>query len=355
MDVKKTWHHILVKPSDTVLFAIDKLNKGAWRIVLVADENRRLLGVVTDGDIRRHLLQQKSLEMTVDQVMQKHPITASIADNRDQLFMKMHAAGILHLPILDHQQRIVNLETLEGLFAKTIRDNWVIMMAGGLGKRLHPLTLDYPKPLLKIGDKPISQILLEKFIQFGFRKFYFSVNYKSDMIREYYGSGAQWGVEIQYIEESGVLGTAGSLSLLKETPTQPFFVVNADILTNINFGYVLDFHCDQPLKAQATLCVKPYQEVIPFGVVTVGEDNQLIGIHEKPSRNYFVNAGIYILEPAILQSLSFNTYCDMPHFLTQLVHRGLRVATFPIREYWLDIGQHENLAKALTDYEAVFI
>ena len=353
MDVKKTWHHILVKPSDTVLFAIDRLNKGAWRIVLVVDDNRRLLGVVTDGDIRRHLLQQKSLEMAVDQVMQTHPITASIMDNRDQLFMKMHAAGILHLPILDHQQRVVNLETLEGLFAKTIRDNWVVMMAGGLGKRLHPLTLDYPKPLLKIGDKPISQILLEKFIQFGFRKFYFSVNYKSDMIRDYYGSGAQWGVEIQYIEESGALGTAGSLSLLKETPTQPFFVVNADILTNINFGHILDFH--QENKAHATLCVRQHQNTIPFGVVNMNHhDHTLIAIDEKPTKSYFVNAGIYILEPAALQHLSFNAYCDMPNFLTQLAKAGLNVVTFPVREYWMDIGHHDNLVRAANDYVEVF-
>lgn len=354
MDVKHDWHAILIDQNTSVLSAINKINNGAWRILLVVNSDRQLLGVITDGDIRRHLLKQASLEVSVEQIMSKNPITASISENRDQFLMKMHAMSILHLPIVDEENRVVGLETFDSLFSKKIRENWVVFMAGGIGKRLYPLTVDCPKPLLKLGDKPIAEILLENFIQRGFRNFYFSVNYKANMIREYFGSGARWGVEIQYVEENSALGTAGSLSLLPSTPTEPFFVINADILTNINFQHVLDFHQEQKSKTYATLCVRLHQNTIPFGVVNVNKEHGLINIEEKPKRNYFVNAGIYILEPDSLQYLEFNEYCDMPSFLTHLAKKNLHVTTFPIREYWLDIGHHDNLVKAATDYLEIF-
>lgn len=354
-EVKSHWRNAIIDVKESVLTAINQMNNGGSRILLVVNAGLNLLGVITDGDIRRHLLKQISLDVTVDQVMNKNPVTASITENQDQLLMKMHSHGILQLPIVDENNRVVNLETFDTLFAKKSRENWVIFMAGGLGKRLHPLTLDCPKPLLKIGDKPIAEILLEHFIQCGFKNFYFSVNYKAEMIQQYFGSGARWGVQIEYIKENDALGTAGSLSLLPTRPDQPFFVVNSDILTNINFGHILDFHQEQEKRAQATLCVRLHQNTIPFGVVNINEnDHRLISIDEKPKKNYFVNAGIYILEPSALDHLSFNTYCDMPNFLVHLVQQNLRVDTFPIREYWLDIGHHDNLMKAASDYLEVF-
>jgi len=252
--------------------------------------------------------------------------------------------------------RWILLETFESLFTKNARDNWVIFMAGGMGKRLHPLTLDCPKPLLKIGNKPISEILLENFIQSGFKNYIFSINYKSEMIREYYGSGERWGVNIKYIQEDDELGTAGSLSLLSIMPDKPFFVINADVLTNVNFGHILDFHQENEFKVEATVCVRQYQNKIPFGLVHINEtDHRLIDIEEKPTKNYFVNAGIYILEPEVLQHISFNSYCDMPSLLTRLVKQGSHITTFPIREYWMDIGHHDNLVKAARDYLEIFI
>ena len=349
------WQTALTQINTTILSAIHQINNSGWRILLVVDESKHLLGVITDGDIRRHLLKQASLEGTVSQIMNTRPITAFMADSQDQLLMKIHANKIWHLPIVDENNQVVGIETFDSLFAKKTRDNWVVFMAGGQGKRLHPLTLDCPKPLLKLGDRPISEILLENFIKAGFKNFYFSVNYKADMIREYYGSGSRWGVTIQYIEENLALGTAGSLSLLPEKPTQPFFVINADILTNINFGHILDFHQEQKEHAQATVCVRLHQQAIPFGVVEMhAEDHRLISIEEKPKKEYFVNAGIYILEPEALQYLSFNAYCDMPHFLTHLVKLNKYVTTFPIQEYWLDIGHHDHLTQAATDYVEFF-
>ncbi|OGT37985.1 MAG: hypothetical protein A3F11_03170 [Gammaproteobacteria bacterium RIFCSPHIGHO2_12_FULL_37_14] len=353
-DAAHRWKNVLINTDTTVLSAIRHMDAEALRVLLVVDEAQHLLGIITDGDIRRYLLKQSSLEATVEQIMNKNPVVAFISENQDQLLMKMHSLGILHLPIVDDEKRVVGLETLEHLFSRNIRENWVVFMAGGMGKRLYPLTVDCPKPLLKINNKPISEILLENFIKCGFKNYYFSVNYKADMIREYYGSGARWGVQIHYIEEDDALGTAGSLSLLPTPPDKPFFVINADILTNINFGHVLDFHQEQTGNPKATLCVRQYQNTIPFGVVHLDEkDHRLVDIEEKPVKNYFINAGIYILEPDTLQHLSFNSYCDMPNYLTHLVRQGLHVSTFPIREYWLDIGHHDNLVRAETDYTEV--
>ncbi|EKD55402.1 MAG: sugar-phosphate nucleotide transferase [uncultured bacterium] len=351
---KNSWRNAVTHVNATILSAINQLNTGAWRILLVTDEHMHLLGVITDGDIRRHLLKQGSLDVTVDNIMCKNPVTASFAESQDNFLFKMHSRGILHLPMVDKNNCVVGLETFDSIFSNRTRDNWVIFMAGGMGKRLHPLTMDCPKPLLKIADKPISEILLENFIKYGFKNFYFSVNYKSEMIRDYYGSGARWGVNIEYIQENAALGTAGSLSLLSTAPDKPFFVINADILTNINLGCLLEYHQEKQ-NSLATLCVRQHQNTIPFGIVNIHEEtHNLIAIEEKPTKTFFVNAGIYVLEPDVLKYLSFNHYCDMPQLLNQLVNNKLSVTTFPIREYWLDIGHHDHLVKAATDYLEIF-
>lgn len=356
-DEKKDWRTVLVPPGLSVIEAINQMNSSAWRILLVVDEAQRLLGVVTDGDIRRYLLKHATLEGEISATMKKNPLLASADTTHEQLLIKMHQKEVLHIPIVDKENRVIGLETFDTLYEKKSRDNWVIIMAGGLGKRLYPLTLDRPKPLIPLGTKAISEILLENFIRCGFRNFYFSVNYKADMIRNHFEDGARWGVNIQYIQESEALGTAGSLSLLPEMPTEPFFVTNADILTSVNFKYILDYHQAQKNKPDATLCVRLYQHTIPFGVAHInGADHQLISIEEKPKKGYFVNTGIYVLEPLALRHLAFNSYCDMPHFLNKLVkHKRINVATFPIQEYWLDVGHQENLTQAVSDYAAVFL
>lgn len=354
-DIKNNWRNILVSEKITVLAAIKHIDTHALRVLLVVDEQERLLGVITDGDIRRYLLKQSTLEETINNIMNKNPATATLSESKEQLMMRMHSLSIFHLPIVDNNKRVIGLETLESLFAKKTRENWVVIMAGGVGKRLHPLTLECPKPLVKVGEKPIAEILLENFIKCGFRNFYFSINYKAEMMREYFGNGEKWGVQIRYIEEDSALGTAGSLSLLPTIPDKPFFVVNADILTNIDLGYILDFHQEYNRNAYATLCVRQYQNTIPFGLVHIDEvDHKLLDIEEKPTKVFFVNAGIYVLNPKVLTYLNFNTYLDMPHFLLNLVKNGMHVTTFPIREYWLDVGHHDNLIQATIDYSQVF-
>ncbi|MBA3662157.1 MAG: CBS domain-containing protein [Gammaproteobacteria bacterium] len=349
------WKDVLIRIDTPIITAIQLLDAKSLRVLLVVDENQRLLGIITDGDIRRYLLKHAPLEATVDKIMNKNPVFANISESQEQILMRMHALNILHIPIVDGRNQVIGLETYESFFEKRTRDNWIILMAGGVGKRLRPLTLDCPKPLIKIGNKPIAEILLENLIKSGFKNYIFSLNYKSEMIRDYFGTGERWGINISYIQEVEELGTAGSLSLLPFLEHKPFFVINADILTNINFGHVLDFHQEKKDKTIATICVRQHQSKIPFGLVHIDEmDSRLIDIEEKPIKNYFVNGGIYILEPEILRHLNFNTYCDMPHLLNHLVKKGFHVATFPIHEYWLDIGHHDNLLKAASDYLEVF-
>lgn len=353
MDKKHNWHQTLIPVHTTILNAIQLMDTVSLRVLMVINPDQQLLGIITDGDIRRYLLKQASLSETVDQVMNIAAVTATLSDTRSQLLHKMQLHEIMHLPILDHDNKIVGLETFESLFSEKVMDNDVIFMAGGLGKRLHPLTETCPKSLIRIGNKPVSEILLENFIESGFRCFYFSINYKANMIRDHFGSGNQWGVSIQYVEERDALGTAGSLSLLPTMPTKSFFVANSDILTKINFSYLLNYHREH--KAHATLCVREYINTVPFGVVEIDKNNyRILGVNEKPKKTVFVSAGIYILEPEVLKLLPFNTYCDMPQFLNSLAKEGYNVTAFPIHEYWLDIGRHDDLEKAIKDYPEVF-
>lgn len=352
---KASWKKILISPATGFIEAMQLLNSEALRILLVVNENQQLVGVVTDGDLRRYLLKHGSMDATVNQVMNKHPKVALITEGRDQMLTKMQQLKILQLPIVDGENKVVGLETLSDLAIQKSRDNIIIIMAGGMGERLRPLTQDCPKPLLKVGNKPILEILLENCIKSGFQNFYFSVNYKADMIRSYFGDGAKWGVSIRYIEESEKLGTAGSLSLLPTRPEKPFFVVNADILTNMNFDTILRFHESHVVPALATVCVKQQHSTIPYGVVDIHDQQcSLMSIQEKPTHSFFINTGIYVLNPEVLEYLKYNHYCDMPNFLLELVKKKFHVSTFPIYEYWLDVGHHETLMRADAEYHAVF-
>ncbi len=353
---KDNWQRILISPDISVISAIEKIDKEALRILLVVDAEHVLLGVVTDGDIRRHLLKHGSLDAPVHEMMGKNPKVGLETQDKDQLLMKMQNLNILHLPIVDSGNKVVGLETLNHLTAKKQHNNSVIFMAGGLGTRLHPLTLDFPKPLVKIGNKPILEILLENFIGRGFQHFYFSVNYKATMIQDYFGFGEKWGVHIEYLQEDCALGTVGSLRLLPSAPLLPFFVVNADIMTNLDFDRILEFHQYHLHQPIATICVRQYENRIPYGVMSIDPDrHNLINIQEKPVHSFFVNAGIYVLNPEVLQYFpNNNCFYDMPSFLLELIKKDKFVATFPIREYWLDVGSHESLSQAIFDYQRVF-
>ncbi|MBF0294100.1 MAG: nucleotidyltransferase family protein [Magnetococcales bacterium] len=348
---RERWQHILIRPETTVLDAIRVIDKGALRLALVTDADRRLQGVVTDGDVRRALLKRIDMKEPVMNIMNATPTFARKADSRERILAMMNLKTIEHMPILDDDGAVVGLETMHNLATPMPRDNWVTLMAGGLGSRLSPLTDMVPKPLLKVGSKPILEVILESFIAHGFRRFFLSVNYRKEMIKEYFGDGAAWGVEIEYLEENGRLGTAGSLSLLPEPPEKPFFVMNGDLLTRINFQHVLDFHLEH--QSRATLCVRKVEQTVPYGVVRL-DNHRLLTIEEKPVQEYFVNAGIYLLDPEVLSLIPHGQYFDMPTLFQRIIKQGEVTAAFPFLDYWMDIGRMGDFRQACRDYPEVF-
>ncbi|TKI58591.1 CBS domain-containing protein [Brevibacillus antibioticus] len=345
------WRDLLVSPNTPILNTLEIIDRNARQIALVADESGRLLGTVTDGDIRRGLLKGKALEDPTSTIMNPFPTVASPYDSRENILALMKIKQIHQIPIVDEDGKIVQVEMLNDLLRPTKKDNWVVLMAGGLGTRLYPLTHDCPKPLLKVGNKPLLETILQSFIEQGFHKFYISVNYKAEMIQDYFGDGSQWGVTIHYLQEKESLGTAGALSLLPELPKDPFFVMNGDLLTKVNFDQLLDFH--KTYQAQATMCVREYDHQIPYGVVTL-EKQKLVAMEEKPTQRFFVNAGIYVLSPGALKNIPHNRYLDMPSLFEQLMKEEQQTIAFPIREYWLDIGRMADFERANMEFAEVF-
>lgn len=345
------WKEIMISPSTAILKAIEIIDAGAMKIALVVDENNCLLGTVTDGDIRRGILRGVALDEEVQNVMNPNPITARSTETKETVLAIMKLKRLHHIPIIDGQGCVVGIEILDNLLKSNFRENWVMLMAGGLGTRLRPLTDDAPKPLLKVGSKPILETIMDNFIEYGFRKFYLSVNYKAEMIEEYFGDGSRWGVEIRYIHEDKRMGTAGALGLLSEKPTQPLVVMNGDLLTKVNFQQLLDFHIEH--RAQATMCVREYDFQVPYGVVKV-DKLKLIGIDEKPIHKFFVNAGIYVLDPAALDLIPKNEFFDMPSLYQKLMDLNCETVVFPIREYWMDIGRKDDFERANGEFWEVF-
>lgn len=347
----KDWKKILIRPSTSIREALQIIDSSAMQIALVVDERDRLLGTVTDGDIRRGILKEIPLEETVLRVMNAHPTVAKSYERHDIVLAIMKLKRLNHIPVVDDDGCVINVETLQNLIRVDEKENWVLLMAGGLGSRLRPLTDDCPKPLLKVGGKPVLETILENFMEYGFRKFYVSVNYRAEMVEAYFGDGSRWGAEIHYIHEPKRMGTAGALSLMPERPEKPILVMNGDLLTKINFQQLLDFH--HAHQAQATMCVREYSYQIPYGVVRM-DKHLLKSIEEKPVERFLVNAGIYVLEPKALDFIPQDEYFDMPSLFTKIIENNGETTVFPIREYWLDIGQMSDFERANGEFGEVF-
>lgn len=348
----KNWKEILINADTSILSSLEIIDKGALQIALVVDTENKLHGTVTDGDIRRGILRGVSLESPVRLVMQSSPITANVNESKETILSKMKLRGLRHIPVLDNNGCVLKIELLEQLIQSRKKNNWVVLMAGGLGSRLSPMTDDCPKPLLKVGTKPILETILDNFIDYGFHRFYLSVNYRADMIRDYFGDGSKWGVEIRYIHENTRLGTAGALSLIDGVPTDPIIVMNGDLLTKVNFQQLIEFHTDT--NAQATMCVREYEYQVPYGVVEV-DNHRLMRIVEKPIQQFFVNGGIYVLNPEVLRLVPKMEFFDMPNLFDEAIAKRMETSVFPIREYWIDIGRMDDFNRANDEFKERFL
>lgn len=347
----KEWRATLVRDDATIREAIRAIDESALQIALIVDAEQRLIGTVTDGDVRRGLLRGTALEARVGEVMNRDPVSCPVALGREAALAVMRGADVKQVPLVDDGGRVVGLELMGDIIKRTERGNWVVLMAGGLGQRLRPLTEDCPKPMLPVGGTPILEIILKNFVRQGFERFFLSVNYKAEMVRRHFGDGARWGVAIDYIEEHDKLGTAGALGLLPERPREPVIVMNGDLLTAVNFGSMLEFHAEH--QATATMAVREHTVEVPFGVIDLA-DQYLAGLTEKPRYSWFINAGVYVVEPSVLDLIDPGLALDMPQLFERVLKRNDKVAAFPIREYWRDIGRLEDLERASVDYPAAF-
>ncbi len=347
----KDWEKALIPSSTSIIEAMRLIDKIALQILLVTTEDKTLLGTITDGDIRRAILRGGSMEDSIESVMNTKPTAFTADESVEDMLVAMRLLKISKVPVVDQKNRVVGLEIIDELLRPAPKDNPVVLMAGGLGTRLASLTQECPKPLLQVGNRPVLQTILENFVAYGFHNFYFSVNYKAEMIKKFFGDGSKWGVSIKYIHENKRMGTAGALSLLPERPKMPVFVMNGDILTKVNFIQLLDFHTEH--RAVATMCAFKYGLQIPYGVLQI-DDNSLVKIDEKPVQSFFVNAGIYVLEPRALDHIPADTFFDMPNLYEKLIESKQEAVVFPLREYWLDIGHMSDFERAQGDFHKIF-
>lgn len=347
----KSIHDIKLSPQSTIREALQIIDNGAMQIAIVVDAHDKLIGTLTDGDIRRGLLNNLSLDDIIEDIIFKTPTVANLADSKEDILQKALAKKLHQIPIIDDEGRVIGLKEIEELVRPYHKPNKVILMVGGLGSRLRPLTETTPKPMLKVGNKPILQTIVEKFSEYGFTDIIMCVNYKSNIIQEYFGNGNAFGVSIEYIFEKQRMGTAGALSLLSSKPNEPFFVMNGDLLTNVNFENLLNYHQSQ--NALATMCVREYDFQVPYGVVNI-EGSRILSIREKPIHKFFVSAGIYLLSPDAIEYIPKNEFYDMPTLFEALIHADQQTVSFPIREYWLDIGRIEEYERANNEYHEVF-
>ncbi len=347
--MRKT-NKICLPPESTIREALTVIDKGVMQVALVVKDNK-LIGTITDGDIRRGFLAGKTLEDSIDDLVNKSPVKGLINKSREDIMQLALARGVKQIPIVDEDDVLFGIEFIDDYLKVSEKPNLVVLMAGGLGSRLRPLTENVPKPMLTVGSKPILETIIESFSRHGFRNFLLSVNYRAEQIHEYFGDGRKLGVSIKYLSEKKRLGTAGALSLVPQKPLTPFVVMNGDLLTGLNFEHLLNYHVHA--RADATMCVRDYEFQVPFGVVQT-EGARITTIEEKPSHQFYVNAGIYILQPDVIDLVPKDAFYDMPQLFLDLIAAGKKVCSFPVKEYWLDIGRPGEFEQAQDEYSDNF-
>ena len=342
---KDSWLSVLAKPTACIEDAIKILDKTGLQIVLVVSPSNKLLGTITDGDIRRALLRGYELKSTLNLIAHERALVAPVGIDDTSALQMMLVNKVKQLPIVDDCRTVVGLYTFDDLAMGevAVRSNVMVIMAGGLGKRLRPYTENCPKPMLIVRGKPMLEHIIDKARQDGFSNFVISTYYLSNMIEDYFGDGNKWGVSIEYTKEDRPLGTGGGLAYLKSKVKEPIIVTNGDVLTDLSYSDLLDFHVHN--SAAATMAIRYYEWQHPFGVVHV-KGLEIDSFEEKPILRTCVNAGVYAINPEALQLLEQNEYCDMPTLFERAKSDGKKTIVYLIHEPWLDVGRPDDLLKA---------
>ncbi|RTY34154.1 nucleotidyl transferase [Chlorobium phaeovibrioides] len=332
-----------LQEDSTIRLAIANLNESHIKIVLVVSEDRVLRGTISDGDIRRGFLKGLDINSSIKSIINRNPVVAPSGLCRETALLLMTANNIQQIPIIDDERRVVGIHLWDSITEIPARLNPMVIMAGGLGSRLRPYTENCPKPMLLISGKPILEHIIDRAKLEGFSRFILAIHYLGNIIEDYFGNGERMGVKINYLKEKSPLGTAGALGLLNPRPNMPFVVTNGDVLTDIHYSELLDFHNKH--SAFATMAVRAHEWQHPYGVVQI-DGIDIIGFEEKPIHRSHVNAGVYILEPDTLNYLEVDSHCDMPTLFERLQANAKRTAAYPIHEPWFDIGVPDDLHSA---------
>jgi len=341
---EKIWRQAILTTNATIKDAIENLNKVAIKIVLVVNKADELEGTISDGDIRRGLLKGLNVSSPIEKILHRNPFVVT-SELSHQLILELMAANqVLQIPIVDKDRKIIGLHIWNEIATKpSLRKNIMVIMAGGKGTRLSPYTKDCPKPLLMVAGKPILEHIIERAKLDGFNHFVLAINYLGQMIEDYFGNGDRLNVEINYLREDFPLGTAGALSLLDPLPDIPLIVSNGDVITDIRYSELLDFHNRN--DALATMSVRSHEWQHPFGVVET-RGIEIVGFEEKPITRTYINAGVYVLNPEALNFLITNEYCDMPLLFERIKNKEYKTVAYPMHEPWLDVGKPIDLKLA---------
>lgn len=346
----RQWEKALIGPEATFRDALISIDSTGAGIALVVDADRRLLGALSDGDIRRALIKGAGMEDGAAGAANKKPVCADDHQDPATMLATLRAHSLRQLPILDAGRRVVGMVTVEDFLNIPVRTNPVVIMAGGKGERLAELTRDTPKPMLTVGSRPILDTIVGNLAGQGFRNFWLAVNYKAEQIEGHFGDGSAMGLDIRYLREDKPLGTCGALSLMPR-PDEPFVVTNGDVLAKADYSHLLDSHLQS--DALATVVVRDYQMQVPFGVVNAN-GAQVTRIDEKPTQSYTISAGVYVLSPAVLDLIPKDAFYDMPALIADMIARELPVRLQRAEGYWMDIGHPPDYAQANADFGAVF-
>ena len=338
---KKLLNKIIITENTSIKSSIKILDSTGLQILLVTDKNGKFIGTLSDGDFRRAVIQNISLDENVNLIINKNPTFVSKKMSNLELNSLMKKNDIRHIPYVDKDLRIKDLYFFDKISTE-IKDKNIIIMAGGKGSRLGAYTKNCPKPLLKIGSKPILEHIINNAKSQGYVNFLIAINYLGEMIKEYFGDGKKFGVNIKYLEEKKYLGTIGALSLIKEKDKRSFLLMNGDVVANINFDEFIDFHIKQ--RGLFTLALRSQEYRSKYGVIHL-KNNEVIDFKEKPLIKNYINAGFYIIEPKVLEYLPYNQYFDIPDIIKKLKNQKCKIAGYTLVDNWIDIGNNEDYLK----------
>lgn len=343
------WRRALISPEATLTETIENLNTVAIKLALCVDGEGRLVGTVTDGDLRRGLLRGLSMQDSVREIANPNPLVVPEGTERDTVHAIMHVNKVLQVPVVDAERRVVGLHLWDALDTTPSHDHTMVIMAGGQGTRLRPYTKNCPKPMLPVAGKPMLQHIIERAKSQGFGRFVLSINYLGQMIRDHFGDGSAYGVRIVYVDEDKPLGTAGALSLIHPRSDLAYVVTNGDVLTDIDYRELIEFR--ERHNAHGVMAVRMHEWTNPYGVVQM-EGVDITGFAEKPVLRSYINAGVYAFSPDALDHLERDRHCDMPMLFDKLREAKHRTVAYPMHEPWLDVGRPDDLERANMNLKA---